>query len=351
MGQNTRKVVKISKRKVLFVVVIVMSLIAWYGSSYFTQVSRTGISSYGNGSADLMLGKPESVNIGGSTANSVSKMMPPDNIISNQQISINDTREFLKTSYSANIKTRDVQSVVSSAKNIVKGNDGRIDNLSSSEKSGYLTFVVPKSKFETFRKEIEALTHKKLFSETNTSQNLLNQKQSIEEQTSRINDSLESLQQQKESLQTKHAQSVASINKELSSIRSQLSEVRKTIEGTQDQDTLNSLRSQENTLVTREATQKQKLNTENNSYSVENTNLDNQIKNQNTNLLNVNKQDTKFSDNIETVDGYISVNWISVWEMIRAFSPIAPEILIALIVIIFWIILAKLNYVPKFTLE
>lgn len=348
MERSTRKIVKISKRKVRStVVVIVIALIAWFGISFYTQTSRTRIDGYVNSPGGITIGKPESVNIGGSIANSVSKMMP-DAYRNNQQVSISDTREFLKTNYSASIKTRDVQGVVTSLKNIVKGNDGRVDNISSSDKRGYLTFVVPKSKFETFRNEIEGLTHKKLFAETSSSQNLLREKQSMEEQTSNINSSLESLKQQKESLLSRHTQTVASINKELSSIRTQLNDVRKNIAATEDPDTLTSLRNQESMLSTRETTQKQKLATENNNYSTQNANLDNQIKSQEANLVNVNKQDTKFVENIETVNGSIDVSWISIWQMIKAFSPVSPEILIIVLVVIIWNILARLRFVPKF---
>ena len=351
MVQSNRKVVRLSKRKIrLIVVVLVSSLIVWAGVSLLPLISSSR-----RGRDDLMSANDPSIssaesgvqNIGGSIA---SKMMP-NPFRNNQEISVSDTREFLKTNYSASIKTRDVQGVVGSAKNIIKGNDGRIDNLSSSEKSGYLTFVVPKSKFETFLKEIEGLAHKKLFSETNSSQNLLGQKQSIEEQISNINNTLENLKQQKESLLSNHTQTVASINRELASIRVELKVLRKTIDETEDQDVIALLRTQENALVAREATQKQKLATENNKYSAENTSLDNQIKNQNTNLVNVNKQDTKFVENIETVDGSIDVSWISVWEMIKVFSPISPVIIIIVLVLIIWNILARLGYVPKFILE
>ncbi|PIR99247.1 hypothetical protein COT87_00465 [Candidatus Collierbacteria bacterium CG10_big_fil_rev_8_21_14_0_10_44_9] len=349
MAQNERRIVKISRRKVkLVIATIVIALIAWVGISLFPRFlsSRTGVYSNpsGTGTMDINIGNPESA------GKSITSIKMPS-FRNNEQVSINDTREFLKTNYSATIKTRDVQNVVSSAKNIVKGNDGRIDNLSSSEKSGYLTFVVPKSKFETFREEIEGLTHKKLFSETSSSQNLLNEKISIEEQTSYINTTLESLKQQKESLLSSHTQTVSSINRELALVRAELKTLRTTISETEDQSTLDSLRSQESSLVARESRVKQNLTTENSSYSSLNTNLDNQIKNQNTSLANVEKQDVKFTQNIETVSGNINVNWISIWQMIKAFSPIHPSIIITVLVLIVWSVLSRLGYVPKFILE
>ena len=349
MIHGGRKVVKISKRKVLLMAgVVVIALIAWYGRIFFIQKSLPKIvnynQSYGDG-PNLSIAKPESVGI-----SDLSKMMP-DYFRNNQQISVSDTREFLKTNYSAVIKTRDVQTVVTSVKNIVKGNDGRVDNISSSELNGYLTFVVPKSKYEAFRSEIESLTHKKLFSETSLSQNLLGQKQSIEQQTSNIKKNLESLNEQKEALRLQHNQAVATINKELQSIRSQLSNIRKQIAETTDADVLNSLRSQESNYVSRENAQKQYLSRENSQYTAQNASLESQIKIQNTNLENVNTQDENFTENIETVEGRVDVKWISIWQMIKVFSPVSPEILVIVIIVIIWNILARLGYVPKFVWE
>lgn len=358
---NERKIIRISKRKLGLVFVgMVAGLAIWYGAMSYNrniayrykdgiQVHNSGITT-GSAPADvtnvgksydapeLIISKPESVPI--TNIGNIGK-----------KIGIDDTREFLKTSYSSIIKTRDVQSVVTSVKNIVKGNDGRVDNISSSELNGYVYFVVPKSKFEAFRTEVEALTHKKLYSENSSSQNLLGQKQSIEEQTGNIKKSLESLEAQKEALKVSHAKTVATINKELQSIRTQLASIRKQIAETTDNDALNSLRSQESSYVSRETMQKQKLSTENSQYTAQNSSLETQITYQNTNLENVNKQDENFTENIETVDGSVDVRWVSIWQLIKIFSPIPAEILVALLVIIIWNILAKLNVVPKFVLE
>jgi hypothetical protein len=352
-----RKIVRISKRKLGLVFVgILAGLAIWYGVvSYNRNIAyryKGGIQVQNSGT---MEGDSRAItNVGRSYDAPELRISKPESVpITNmgKQIGIDDTREFLKTSYSSIIKTRDVQSVVTSVKNIVKGNDGRVDNISSSELNGYLTFVVPKTKFEAFRTEVEALTHQKLYSETSTSQNLLGQKQSIEDQTSNINKNLASLNEQKEALKVSHAKAVAVINKELQSIRTELANVRKQIAETTDTDALNSLRSQESSYVSRETAQKQKLSTENSQYTAQNSSLETQITYQNTNLENVNKQDENFTENIETVDGRVDVRWVSIWQLIKIFSPIPAEILVVLLVIIFWNILAKLNVVPKFVLE
>ena len=357
MSANTRRVVRISKRKLVrLLAFILIILVAYFGILFFGSRSSSYERRSGGGiqlmdpesGADLKIGKPENVGISMPSApdQSVSRIFRND-----EKVPITDTREFLKASYHASIKSRSVQDVVNQAKNIVKGNDGRVDSISSSEKYGYLTFVVPKSKFEAFQTDIEGLTHKKLISVSSTSQNLLSDKQRIEGQMENLNNTLEELRQQKETLLASHTQTVASTNKELTSIRSQLSAVRKTIAETQDEDTLNTLRAQESSLVSRESTQKQKLATENTNFNNVNTILENQIKYQNANLEDTNTQDTNFTENIETVDGSIDVRWVSIWQLIKIFSPVPAELLVVVLVLVGWNILAKLNYVPKFILE
>ena len=351
MAPSSRRAVKISKKAVSIFVVV--AILAWMATTMLppniTNMKRMGeygSLSMGSGDVGLSIGRPESVG-----ESSSSLIMPPDYPNNNRQAPIGDTREFLKTNYSSSIRTREVQDIVNSAKNIVKGNDGRIDAISSSVKSGHLSFVVPKSKFETFREEIEKLTHKKLFSETSSSQNLIGEKRSIEERTVEIETSLENLKQQQEKLFSTHTQSLATINRELSSIRSELSALRKTIDETQDANILSTLRSQESVLINRESVQRQRLTTENNNYANQNNNLDKQIAAQNAALSAVTNKDEAFMQNIETVNGYINVSWISYWDMAKAFSPIHPTIVVVLLAMILWNILARLGYVPKFVLE
>jgi hypothetical protein len=263
------------------------------------------------------------------------------------QPSISDTREFLKTNYSANIKTRKVQDVTTEVKNIVKGADGRVDSISSNEKRGYISFVVPKSKFEAFKNEIEKITHKKLFTENESSQNLLIQKQGIEEQTTNIVNTLSNLKSQKEALNTKHTQTVTTINKELARIKNELTTLRTIIATTTEPTSLSSLRIQETSYIQKDSTQRKKLSDENSNYVIQSQNLDNSISNYNNNLANISKQDSQFTDNIETVNGSVSVEWINLWQLARVFSPIPPLLVILILVILAWIYLSRKNYIPR----
>lgn len=268
-----------------------------------------------------------------------------------QQPTIEDTREFLKTSYRGEIETRKVSEVITNIKNIVAGADGRVDSFNSSEKYGYVSFIVAKSKFEDLREQIENLTHKKLYTENVSAENLLSQKQGIEQATTTVLNNLDSLKAQLSTLNTSHTQTVNSINKQLASIKSQLTSVRASIAVATDTNILASLRSQETLLMQQESTQNTKLANENKNYNTQKQNLDNQIANWDNNLTNVSNQDIQFTNNIETVNGYIRVNWVSYWELIKIFSPIHPTIIIIILIIIAGALLRHKRFIPKVVME
>ncbi len=347
---DTRKVIKVSKKKVkVTVIVLILLIIVYIGSSLLRNSFRLNYSTndLSDNSVPMVpkLAKDDYIVEKRINTNNVS------NYGSYGQPDITDTREFLKTNFSAKIKTRKVADVIQEVTNIIKGSDGRVDSSNSSEKYGRVSFVVPKSKFESFKDQVENITHHKLYTENISSQNLLNQKQDIEQQTSSIVNTLANLQNQKSDLLAKHTQTITTINKELSRLKSEITAVRTVISQTTDESILAQLRIQENSLLKQETTQKQKLANENSAYIIQNQNLDNLINNSNNNLTNINKQDDQFTNNIETVNGYVEVNWVSLWQMAKIFTPIHPTIVIIILVIILWIYSKRKGYIPRVELQ
>ncbi len=337
MEQHQRRVIQVSRTKFVVGVVLLLIAIAWFMGE---RVVMNTIS-FDSGAEVTAPAVP------GMMGGGVAKSYPDYYPRYQDDPSITDTREFLKVNYSATIQTRDVPKVVTDVKNIIKGADGRIDDLYSSEKSGRIGFVVAKSKFEAFRTEVEALTHKKLYVESISSQNLLGQKQNIEERTNTIVGSLDELTTQRTALVTAHTQAVNAIQRELTRISTELTAVRTQIANTTNAQILASLRSQEATLVSEDAGERQRLSAENNSYASKKQNLDAQIANYNANLTTVTQEDQQFTDNIETVNGSVYVRWVSLWELARIFSPISPIIIIVLLVIAAWFYLRHLGFIPR----
>src|SRR3989344_2652461 len=132
MENNNQKVIRISRKKLIIalVILVVFGLVIGIILNSLSTARMKSVSSPETG------------------------MAFPDYY--NDQSDITDTREFLKTSYSATLKTRDVPEMAKEVKNAIRDVEGRIDNINSSEKYGQISFVVPKSRFEEFRSAVES---------------------------------------------------------------------------------------------------------------------------------------------------------------------------------------------------
>lgn len=246
---------------------------------------------------------------------------------------ITDTREFLKVSYSAQMQTRNVADKVKDIKNAVRDAEGRVDNFSSSEKYGYVSFVVSKDKFDQFRDDIEALTHKKLYTENVSSQNLLGQKQGIEQQGESIATRLAQLEKQKKTADTAHTSRVVSLQSDLAVVKVEISKAQGD--------------SEKSVLRQREAALQYSLDQENKTYAANNKSLVAQIDQQKKNLEGNVKQDIDFGNNIETVTGSVNVNWVSCWEIMKLYSPVHPTIIIVILVLIVLYFVNRKSWLPK----
>ena len=265
----------------------------------------------------------------------------------NRQPDITDTREFLKTSYAGQIKTRRVGEIVNDVKNAVRDVEGRVDSLNSSEKYGRVSFVVPKSRFEEFRSAVESLTHKKLYSEDISSQNLLSQKQSLEEQTISAVTFLTNLEKSKQDLDVRHNQALAALQTELRGVQTRLALVREEKAVAQGQERVATWQREETLLTQQEAPIRQRQNEENRAHTIQDRNLSTQINQANDQLQNLGRQDTQFTNNIETVNGSVAVTWVSWWQLARIFSPIHPTIVIIVLALLLLFYLNRRGYIPK----
>src|SRR3989344_8448981 len=81
----------------------------------------------------------------------------------NPDVPVTDTREFLKTYYSASMRTRDVPVLTRRVETTVRGYGGRIDQESSSAQYGYVNFALPQSKYDAFRTELEGFVDSRFF--------------------------------------------------------------------------------------------------------------------------------------------------------------------------------------------
>jgi hypothetical protein len=212
----------------------------------------------------------------------------------NPDVPITDTREFLKIYYNASMQTRDVPALTRRIETTVRGYEGRIDNESSSEKYGYVSFALPQAKYDAFRAELESFVGSRFLEVNISSQNLLSQKVSIEEQQKQADSALADYKVARQKLVNAHAVAVQSLQTKIDNP---------------------SISENEKLLF------QQQLAKENDSYTRNVANADANIKYAQDWVKGVQTQDATLLANVATVNGTVSIRWISLWDMVLAYLP------------------------------
>lgn len=243
--------------------------------------------------------------------------MPP--IYYGGDVPVTDDREFLKTDYNATIQTRDVNELARELETKIRGYDGRIDSFSSSEKFGNISFALPANKLDTFRQDIESMVASKFLTVNIRQENLLPQKQSIEQQKEYVEKTLADLKTQRSKLVSTHNSTVAALKARLDAIKYELSVL--SADQTTDPIRRQQIAARQYELLTEQGSLENRISGENSSYASELKYLDARISGAQDGLVQVNKSDQNLLDNVATVRGNISLNWISVWEVIKLYVP------------------------------
>lgn len=333
--QRIQKVIKISKKKLIWrsIAIVILAILIWLGTSFYYSTRGIGV--------------------GGSLQSSMIPGVPSNTVMPSgygrNKSGIEDTREFMKTNYSGTVKTRDVAEVVYEVEEMVRDLDGRVDSVNSSEKSGYVSFVIPKDDLFEFKYRMKELTHEKLYIESTSSQNLLYQKQDIEERTGEVSENMEDLQAQKASLDSAHAQRTSALQNQISAIQAQINEIYRTMPAADDvpDSEIMTLQDQANALTQSIAQLRITQTKENQSYASQSSALEAQINRTEGNLSEIAEEDVDFMNDIETVNGSVRAQWVSHWELIKIFSPIPVGFEIVIVVVIIWYVLKRKRYLPK----
>jgi len=212
----------------------------------------------------------------------------------NPEVPVTDTREFLKIYYNASMQTRDVPALTRRVETTVRGYDGRIDNESSAEKYGSVSFALPQVKYDAFRAELEGLVGSRFLKVNISSQNLLSQKVSIEEQQKQADTVLADYKTARAKLVNAHTSIVQSLQTQIDATVATSSE---------------------------RASLEQQLARENSSYARNLSNADANITYAENWVKGVQTQDATLLANVATVTGTVSIQWISLWDMALLYLP------------------------------
>lgn len=211
----------------------------------------------------------------------------------NPDVPVTDTREFLKTYYNASMRTRDVSSTVRRVETTVRGHGGRIDQMSAALKYGSVSFSISQNKFEAFRTELESFVNERFLTVNISSQNMLPQKVSIEEQQKQADKTLADYKVARQKLVAAHASTVRVLEAKIAS--------------------------EKDSLVLAELTKE--LANENASYQSQLRTADDAIKYAEEWQKAVVTQDKALLENVGTVNGTVSLEWISLWDIALVYLP------------------------------
>jgi len=197
---------------------------------------------------------------------------------------------------------------------VVRGYDGRVDEQSSSEKYGYVSFAIPQSKYDAFRTELEGLVNSRFLITNISSHNLLSQKVSIEEQQKQADKMLSDYKTERQRIVNVHTNDVKSLQSKIDTKTQELGILRAETSTPQILIQIQSLSDELSSL-------KQQLVKENSLYTTQLNNMDVSIKNTQDWQKAIQTQDKILLDNVATVTGTISIQWISLWDTIRVYLP------------------------------
>jgi hypothetical protein len=257
---------------------------------------------------------------------------------SNSKIAITDNREFLKTSYSANINSLNVNKTLNSITSLIKSFDGRLDLTSANLDTAQISFVIASSKLETFKEQVKNIAGAKLYIETINSENKLNEKQAIEKKSTNKQQELETLKANLADLSAQHVKTVSNLKSYIQTLKTELSKA-------QSEVSLNSLnidlQNKVKSLESKIQYQIQNLNLENENYEYQKELLDYQILGGNKALENIKQQDQDLLNSVATVNAQIIIYKINWLEYINAYLPFYLTLPILFIISIFVFLFKK----------
>jgi hypothetical protein len=247
-----------------------------------------------------------------------SRMLIPDYFNSGKTTS--DTREFLKTSYSATIQTRNVGEMLEKVEYSIRLFGGRIDYLNDREKSGNISFSIPVSQFDMFKREIKSLTNARLFVDGQNSTNLLSQKQNIEARQRDIEKTLINLKKDSTQLSNSYSQTISAYAKRINNLDVELKLLQVELPNA-SYDRKAEINSRINRIFQERNILESELENERKIYLSKLNNINKQLKNTESSLVGIKEQDQNLLENVSMVNGNIAFKWISLWKLIDLFAP------------------------------
>ncbi len=264
--------------------------------------------------------------------------------------SIADKREFLKTAYGAEIKTRNVKKLSTQLTTMIRGYGGRVDNVSVDTEYGTINFVLPKNSLASFRNELAGLIPDRFFTESERSTNLLSTKQSIESGQKVNQTELSSLQATRLNEVKKHTSIITSLRSSVNDLNRRIAELDKQIVAAPDVNSQEyyNLAANQKELINQRTNTNNRIAGENNRHNNEIANIDSQIKNTEDSLQQLAGQNQNLLNDVETIDASIYLEHVSVLQVIELYIPsyVLWSLAIGLVVLTYYARRRKITNLP-----
>ena len=311
--------------------------VIWFFLGFLGSMVGIGL---GRGGPALMI-PPSGVSYYGDYRQSPGIPIPSNYYYNNQTSTIKDNREFEKISYNSTIKTRDVESVAKQVKLLIKGVSGRIDYSNISKTYATFTFVIPKKDFDDFDDTIRTYTHAKLYTETISSQNRLSEKQTLERNQDSAKETIATLSTQQQKVKNDYLKSANTLKAQIKTQTNDLASIKAELSVATTSEIIIPLQQRQSIVLTNISTLNDALANLTTRFKKDMSALGASLTQQDDVLSSLTKATDDFLDDIETVQGYVSINYVTNWELFTIYSPISPTwiiIILILAVILFNII-------------
>jgi hypothetical protein len=264
-----------------------------------------------------------------------------------ETLPITDTRELLKTDYSATVNSRNVMLTTQRLQTLVRGFGGRVDVASSGEQFGHVTFVLPADKLVTFRSELKSAFGDRFVTEQLGIQNMLPEKQGLEAQAEVLRKTIDQLRTSMSDLAAQHIAKVHTVQAQLSANLSARTSL--TNEQRLHPERWADLQSNILELDRVRSGLRNQLAQEDAAYASSKSSQEEKLRATEESLSSVQMQDSHLLETVATVRGGIDILHIGLFQVVNAYAPWHWTVsLVLLVCAVMSFILQRRAHIHKF---
>jgi len=271
-----------------------------------------------------------------------------------QRASIDDSREFMKVTYDADVHTRNVEDRADDVEDIIDDNDGRIDQKNVRNDYAYFAFAISKHDYDDLRDDLKDTIPEKFLEEREVEINKLPEKQALEREYDQLSQELDEIRDRRQRQAMEKSEVSAQLIGIYNELENELNMVYAEIEATpeDEEEVLTWLVLQAIAIESLMFDITSARYDTASAYDNKIVALQREIEGYKERLEDNQQRETELISDVRTVDATITIRQISVWKAFERRSPIPVGIWIALLgVIVFGVGIASKPQLPRIEIE